>query len=117
MSSQVTSRKRVSESYLTHTENQYILNFSMEMVRFVKSFSKGQITIPKELREALGILDEFWLRLSVQDGKIIAEPVEKKKDKSAYKAMLLQMKPIKIDVEEIKRNRVEIDKRVASRDL
>ena len=52
-----------------------ILNFSM--IKFVKSFSKGQITVPKDIREALGLGDDFWLKLSVAGGKLIAEPVEK----------------------------------------
>jgi AbrB family looped-hinge helix DNA binding protein len=51
----------------------------MNTVGYVKSFSKGQITIPKEVREVLGIGDEFWLKLSIENGKIVAEPVEREK--------------------------------------
>ena len=47
----------------------------MQHVRYIKSFSKGQITIPKEFRDAIGIGDESWMKLYVEDGKLIAQPV------------------------------------------
>lgn len=59
---------------LRNTEISYILNFSM--TKFVKSFSKGQITVPKEMREELGIGDDFWLKLWIEGGKLVAEPAE-----------------------------------------
>ncbi len=46
------------------------------MTKYVKSFSKGQITVPKDIREELGLGDDFWLKLSVAGGKLIAEPAE-----------------------------------------
>lgn len=46
------------------------------MTKFVKSFSKGQITVPKEIRDELGLGDDFWLKLSIQKGRLVAEPVE-----------------------------------------
>lgn len=64
----------------------------MNTVRFVKSFSKGQITIPKEIRDTLGIVNEFWLKLQVQNGKIIAEPVEKTSTNEEYRKNLLSIK-------------------------
>ncbi|HVF69634.1 MAG TPA: AbrB/MazE/SpoVT family DNA-binding domain-containing protein [Xanthomonadales bacterium] len=51
--------------------------------RYIKSFSKGQITIPKEFRDAFGIGDEFWMKLSAQDGKIVVEPVKEEKKKNS----------------------------------
>ena len=61
---------------------------------YIKSFSKGQITIPKRMRNALGVGDEFWLKLSFVQGKMIAEPAEKNSrlDKAEFKKMLLNMK-------------------------
>lgn len=89
----------------------------MHTARFIKSFSKGQITIPKELREALGITSEFWLKIYIQNGKIIAEPIEEKTDKSGYKQKLLQVKQVNINTTEITRNRQEVEQQVAKRAL
>lgn len=94
----------------------------MNGVRFVKSFSKGQITIPKEMRDALGIVHEFWLKLSVQNGKIIAEPVEKEKNeetlnKTAYRKKLLALKQIFINPLGITKNRKQVEKQIAKRAL
>src|SRR5919205_520824 len=72
-------RKRLHETII-----RCILNFSMNTTRFIKSFSKGQITIPKEFRDLFGIGDEFWLKLSVEDGKLVAEPVERDKTRGDY---------------------------------
>ncbi|EKD95529.1 MAG: hypothetical protein ACD_24C00459G0009 [uncultured bacterium] len=52
-----------------------------ELQKYIKSFSKGQITVPKEFREVLGLSDEFWLKLYIKDEKIIAEPVERNSGK------------------------------------
>ncbi|MBI2326920.1 AbrB/MazE/SpoVT family DNA-binding domain-containing protein [Candidatus Curtissbacteria bacterium] len=86
----------------------------MDVVRFVKSFSKGQITIPKKIRESIGLSSDFWLKVSTDNGKIIAEPIEEEKirDKQEWKKSLLKMKPVDIDLEEIKRNREEIEDRL-----
>ncbi|MBI4067679.1 AbrB/MazE/SpoVT family DNA-binding domain-containing protein [Candidatus Gottesmanbacteria bacterium] len=84
-------------------------------VRFVKSFSKGQITIPKEFREKVGMEDEFWLKLYLQDGKIIAEPAEKQKTKEDYKKKLLKLKSINFDTKQLKRNRDQIEKQITKR--
>lgn len=79
-------------------------------VKYIKSFSKGQITIPKDLRKALGMVDEFWLKLYLQDGKIIAEPMEDN-NKENYKKTLLSIKST-IDLEpEISANRAQMEKR------
>jgi len=37
--------------------------------KYIKSFSKGQITIPKEMRYGNGLGDVFWLKLYIQDGE------------------------------------------------
>lgn len=89
----------------------------MNKIRFVKSFSKGQITIPKELRDALGIVTEFWLKLYIENGKIIAEPIEEKNDKEAWRKKLLQMPQLLIDSDELQRNRKQLEKQIKKRSL
>lgn len=89
----------------------------MSTVRFVKSFSKGQITIPKEFRDAFGIKDEFWLKLSIAGNTIVAEPVEKEIDKSDYLNKLLSIKGGWISEKEIRENRAEVEKQMQKRAL
>lgn len=91
----------------------------MDTVRFVKSFSKGQITIPKDIREMLGIVNEFWLKLQVQNGKIIAEPVENKPKltKEEYAKMLLNIKGDWFSQKEHNKIRKEIEKKLAKSSL
>lgn len=91
----------------------------MNKAVFIKSFSKGQITIPKKIRDAIGLSSDFWLKVSVDSGKIIAEPVDEgsEKNKQKWKKSLLKMKPIDIDLAEIKRNRQEIEDRLQKQSL
>ena len=89
----------------------------MDTVRFVKSFSKGQITIPKEFRDMFGISDNFWLKLYINDGKIIAEPVEKKNNKEVYRQKLLNIKEVWDLEPEIKGNKEQVEKQIANRVL
>src|SRR5215211_244377 len=77
---------------LTYNETQYILSFIMQTVKFIKSFSKGQITIPKDLREKLGASEEFWMRIFIDDGKLVVEPVDNEPSKSDYLKRLLSLK-------------------------
>lgn len=102
------------DSYWNSVYTEFIMNTG---VRFVKSFSKGQITIPKEIRDMFGIGDEFWLKLSVDAGKIIAEPVKKGFNKKEWIKKLLKMPPLDIDIEELAENRKQIEKKIKSRAL
>ena len=86
----------------------------MNTVGYIKSFSKGQITIPKAVREALGIGDEFWLKLSVENGKIVAEPVDGKKDSTNYLKVLSSIKGNWINPDELKAIRKTVEKRVSA---
>lgn len=45
------------------------------MRKLVKQLRHGQITIPKEFREALGIEETDMLAISLGDGKLEVEPV------------------------------------------
>ena len=89
----------------------------MSTVRFVKSFSKGQITVPKEFRDAFGIKHDFWLKLYIESGKIIAEPIEKERDQSDYLKKLLTIKGGWISEKEIKKNREAVEKKLKKRTL
>jgi len=89
----------------------------MNTVRFVKSFSRGQITIPKDIRDWLGISEEFWLKLSVQEGKIIAELAEEKTNKSVYAKKLLKLKGDWLNLAEIEKNRNQIEKQINKRTI
>lgn len=84
----------------------------MNTVRYIKSFSKGQITIPKQIRDEFGMENDFWLKLYTQEGKIIAEPVERQKSKANYREKLLSIKGTWINPREIERNRQEIEQRL-----
>lgn len=84
-------------------------------VKYVKSFSKGQITIPKEFREVFGMTEEFWLRLYIAEGKIIAEPVEREKNKKEYSDKLLKIKGKWFSIDDIIKNRQQVEKQIAKR--
>ena len=84
----------------------------MHTVRYIKSFSKGQITIPKEFRDMVGIGDEFWLKLSVQDGKFIAEPVEQEQTAEDYAQKLLTIDTDWFCEEDYKAIREEVEERM-----
>lgn len=44
--------------------------------KIVKQLRHGQITIPKELREAIGLEKDDLLSISVEDGKLEIQPVK-----------------------------------------
>lgn len=45
------------------------------MRRLVKKLRRGQITIPKEFRDALGLGADDRLSVTLEDGKLVIEPV------------------------------------------
>lgn len=59
--------------------------------KYIKSFSHGQITVPKEFREELGLGDEFWLKLYIDQNKIVGEPVGPKITLKSYREKLLKL--------------------------
>jgi bifunctional DNA-binding transcriptional regulator/antitoxin component of YhaV-PrlF toxin-antitoxin module len=84
----------------------------MSNIKFVKSFSKGQITIPKEFRDAFGIEDEFWMKMFISGDKIVAEPIEQNKTSSNYQEKLLSIKGDWFAAVELENNRAEVEKRL-----
>ena len=91
-----------------------ILNFSLnyQSEKYIKSFSKGQITIPKEIRDGFGLGDVFWLRLYVENKKIVAEPVEPVKNTGEYSKKLLKVKGDWFDKNDYKKIRSNLKKRL-----
>lgn len=89
----------------------------MNNARYIKSFSKGQITIPKEVRDLLGIQDEFWLKVWTEEGRIIAEPIEETTNKTTWRKKLLQMPELFVNQDEIQRNRLQLERQISKRSL
>jgi len=83
------------------------------MIKYIKSFSQGQITIPKEFREELGLENEFWLKLQLVNQVIVAEPMEdeKKINQKEYAESLLEVDGSWFDREDYKKRRKETRKR------
>lgn len=84
--------------------------------KYIKSFSKGQITIPKEMRDGFGLGDVFWLKLYVENEKIIAEPLEKEVDSGEYKKKLLKIDGGWFDLKDYKKIRSGVERR-SSKDV
>ena len=59
--------------------------------RIVKQLRHGQITIPKDLREAVGIEPEDMLSIEIVDGKLQVEPVQVTPKGSAWARDLYEM--------------------------
>ena len=45
--------------------------------QFVKPYSRGQITLPKNFRQKLGITSQTWLKLVLLRDRILLEPAER----------------------------------------
>lgn len=94
---------------MTNTGIQCRLNSSM--MKYIKSFSQGQITIPKSFRDELGLGTEFWMKLKLMNQQIVLEPVEKKGDKKDYADVLLEVDGSWFDMDDYKKMRKEMRKR------
>ncbi len=70
--------------------------------KYIKSFSKGQITIPKEMRYGNGLGDVFWLKLYIQDGE---------GNYNEYQKKLLSIDGSWFDLKDYKKMRSDIDRR------
>lgn len=83
--------------------------------KFVKSFSHGQITIPKDFRDQLQLTPEFWLKLAIESGKIIAEPVATTSPDPDYAQTLLYISGAWFDEKEWQQNRKRVKTRLSRR--
>lgn len=97
---------------LTITEIQSILNFSMNGQMFIKSFSRGQITIPKVFRDKLGLEDNFWLKMALENDRLIAEPIAAEPNSKNLSRKLLAVKGDWFNVSDWKKTRREISRRM-----
>ena len=62
-----------------------------------KMTSKGQITIPKELRDRFNVDEGDQFKIFIQDDKILLEPVKKKKLSDVLKNRIKVSEPIDIE--------------------
>ncbi len=85
----------------------------------VKPNNFGQITIPKEFRDSIGLGYDSPIKLTVNDNKIIMEPVkeEKKFNREEWMKSLLSVKETWDLSDEVKKNRKEIEKRLKKNGL
>jgi AbrB family looped-hinge helix DNA binding protein len=65
--------------------------YKMEAIKYINSFSRGQITIPKDIREQLGVSEEFWMKIFIDDGKLVVEPLQNQPSRDSYLKSLLSM--------------------------
>ena len=87
----------------------------MKIIKYVQSFSSGQITIPKLFRDKLKMSKKFWLKMYISADKIVAEPVEKIVDKTGYQKKLLDISGDWVNSNEVTRNRRKVEKQMAQR--
>lgn len=62
-----------------------------------KMTSKGQITIPKELRDRFNVYEGDQFKIFVQDEKIMLEPLKRKKLSDVLKNRIKVNEPIDIE--------------------
>jgi len=95
--------------------------------KFVKPYSRGQITIPQDFREYLGVGVDDWLFLTIKNDALIIKPIKKEKvmvqkmnivkPKTSFKNYLKIIPPAKGAFgpefeEENKQVRKEVEKRL-----
>ncbi|MBI2008184.1 AbrB/MazE/SpoVT family DNA-binding domain-containing protein [Candidatus Amesbacteria bacterium] len=83
----------------------------MSLQHYSQSFSQGQITIPKSFRTQLGLGDKFWLKMILDQNRIILEPALPYSSKTDSLQKLLAIKGDWLDEKELKRNRQQVEKR------
>ena len=67
----------------------------------VKVTRKYQVTLPKEVREKLGIRIGDFLKVKVEDNKVILEPMVLRKRDPINDMLNLVSKPLSIDAVEL----------------
>ncbi len=71
------------------------------MYTVVKVTRKYQITLPKEVREKLGIRIGDFLKVKIEDGKVVLEPMVPRRRNPIDDMLNLISKPINIDAVEL----------------
>ena len=71
------------------------------MYTVVKVTRKYQITLPKEVREKLGIRIGDFLKVRIEDGKVVLEPMVPRRRNPIDDMLNLISKPINIDAVEL----------------
>ncbi len=71
------------------------------MYTVVKVTRKYQITLPKEVREKLGIRIGDFLKVRVENGKVVLEPVVPRRRNPVDDMLNLISKPLNIDAVEL----------------
>lgn len=84
----------------------------MQLQKYIKSFSSGQITIPREFRERLSLGNEFWLKLVLVENKIVAEPMDQPHPDPSFSRKLLGVKGDWFNLQGWKKMRKEIRSRI-----
>lgn len=84
----------------------------MNQAVFIKSFSKGQITIPKKIRDSIGLSNDFWLKVSIDKGNIIAEPIKEEQIDKSYPQKLLTIKGDWFSQKEFQKIRLQTTQRL-----
>ncbi|MBI4066172.1 AbrB/MazE/SpoVT family DNA-binding domain-containing protein [Candidatus Gottesmanbacteria bacterium] len=86
----------------------------MQLQTYIKSFSSGQITIPRAFRERLSLGKEFWLRLALEENRIIAVPIDQPHPDPSYGRKLLGVKGSWFHLGSWKKMRKEIRVRIGA---
>ncbi|MEK9149569.1 MAG: AbrB/MazE/SpoVT family DNA-binding domain-containing protein [Candidatus Desantisbacteria bacterium] len=85
------------------------------LVTYGQTFSKGQLSIPKNIRDYYCLGENFAYKMTHQEDRIIIEPQEKKSKKGNLASALAKIKePIysQEDIDFIMRGRDDWDKRI-----
>lgn len=84
----------------------------MTLTHYLKSFSHGQITIPKEFREKLNLPQPFWLKVTLKGQKLVALPLKHDATPKDYAKRLLTIKADWFNPSDWKKLRSEINRRL-----
>lgn len=64
------------------------------LVTYGQTFSKGQLTIPKKIRDYHGLGENFAYKISSENQKIIIEPQSKAKKAGLFEALTKIKQPV-----------------------
>ncbi len=106
--------------HLTYNEFRFILKFNMQNIHYTQPFSTGQITIPKFMRQHLGINNNTWIKIELHDNDLILTPQEKhslesEKNKKKYIDSILSLQGGWFSQEEYENLRNKTQKKMKER--